>query len=137
MERTKKTSERELKFIIIVCIYFNRARGYPDPVVTWRREDGNEIILKDSMGTKTPGKNFLISFLFYFYFPLWRFLLTRVLKLLSSGLIFFSLFTVTSFRGEVLKLTKIARNEMGSYLWVVYAINFYIQQGMEKFYNYF
>ncbi|KAL7030265.1 hypothetical protein ACKWTF_006596 [Chironomus riparius] len=54
-----------------------RARGYPTPVVTWRREDGNEIILKDSMGSKTP---------------------------------------VTSFRGEVLKLTKIGRNEMGSYL---------------------
>ncbi|CRK96482.1 CLUMA_CG009931, isoform A, partial [Clunio marinus] len=54
-----------------------RARGYPEPVVTWRREDGNEIILKDSMGTKTH---------------------------------------VASFRGEILKLTKIARNEMGSYL---------------------
>ncbi|XP_068158214.1 protein CEPU-1 [Drosophila tropicalis] len=54
-----------------------RARGYPEPIVTWRREDGNEIVLKDSMGTKT---------------------------------------LVTSYRGEVLKLTKISRNEMGSYL---------------------
>ncbi|XP_030380837.1 lachesin [Scaptodrosophila lebanonensis] len=54
-----------------------RARGYPEPIVTWRREDGNEIVLKDNMGTKT---------------------------------------LVTSFRGEVLKLTKISRNEMGSYL---------------------
>ncbi|XP_067637073.1 uncharacterized protein DIP-alpha [Eurosta solidaginis] len=54
-----------------------RARGYPEPIVTWRREDGNEIILKDNMGTKTM---------------------------------------VSSFRGEVLKLTKISRNEMGSYL---------------------
>ncbi|KAG5683421.1 hypothetical protein PVAND_012704 [Polypedilum vanderplanki] len=57
----------------LVC----RARGYPTPTVNWRREDGNEIILKDPSGAKTP---------------------------------------VTSFRGEVLKLTKIARNEMGSYL---------------------
>ncbi|KAI8121633.1 Lachesin [Lucilia cuprina] len=54
-----------------------RARGYPEPIVTWRREDGNEIVLKDSVGTKTM---------------------------------------VSSYRGEVLKLTKISRNEMGSYL---------------------
>ncbi|XP_065364875.1 leucine-rich repeats and immunoglobulin-like domains protein 1 [Calliphora vicina] len=54
-----------------------RARGYPEPIVTWRREDGNEIILKDNVGTKT---------------------------------------LVSSYRGEVLKLTKISRNEMGSYL---------------------
>ncbi|XP_053950212.1 lachesin [Anastrepha ludens] len=54
-----------------------RARGYPEPIVTWRREDGNEIVLKDSIGTKSM---------------------------------------VSSFRGEVLKLTKISRNEMGSYL---------------------
>ncbi|XP_036343982.1 uncharacterized protein LOC118753212 [Rhagoletis pomonella] len=54
-----------------------RARGYPEPIVTWRREDGNEIVLKDNVGTKTM---------------------------------------VSSFRGEVLKLTKISRSEMGSYL---------------------
>ncbi|KAH8387985.1 hypothetical protein KR093_010784, partial [Drosophila rubida] len=54
-----------------------RARGYPEPIVTWRREDGGEIVLKDSQGTKT---------------------------------------LVSSYRGEVLKLTKISRNEMGSYL---------------------
>ncbi|XP_059223212.1 uncharacterized protein LOC106086339 [Stomoxys calcitrans] len=54
-----------------------RARGYPEPIVTWRREDGNEIVLKDSVGTKT---------------------------------------LVSSYRGEVLKLAKISRNEMGSYL---------------------
>ncbi|EDV92466.1 lachesin [Drosophila grimshawi] len=54
-----------------------RARGYPEPIVTWRREDGSEIVLKDNAGTKT---------------------------------------LVSSYRGEVLKLTKISRNEMGSYL---------------------
>ncbi|XP_062139545.1 lachesin [Drosophila sulfurigaster albostrigata] len=54
-----------------------RARGYPEPIVTWRREDGGEIVLKDNQGTKT---------------------------------------LVSSYRGEVLKLTKISRNEMGSYL---------------------
>ncbi|KFB41814.1 AGAP001048-PA-like protein [Anopheles sinensis] len=54
-----------------------RAKGYPGPVVTWRREDGTEIVLKDATGTKQ---------------------------------------LVTSYRGEVLKLTKISRSEMGSYL---------------------
>uniref|UniRef100_A0A182FIH1 Ig-like domain-containing protein n=1 Tax=Anopheles albimanus TaxID=7167 RepID=A0A182FIH1_ANOAL len=54
-----------------------RAKGYPGPVVTWRREDGNEIALKDATGAKQ---------------------------------------LVTSYRGEVLKLTKISRSEMGSYL---------------------
>ncbi|XP_062537206.1 lachesin-like isoform X2 [Armigeres subalbatus] len=54
-----------------------RAKGYPEPVVTWRREDGTEIVLKDSAGTKQ---------------------------------------LVTSYRGEVLKLVKISRSEMGSYL---------------------
>ncbi|ALC48222.1 CG32791, partial [Drosophila busckii] len=54
-----------------------RARGYPEPIVTWRREDGGEIVIKDNAGTKT---------------------------------------LVSSYRGEVLKLTKISRNEMGSYL---------------------
>uniref|UniRef100_A0A1B0CRC5 Putative lachesin n=1 Tax=Lutzomyia longipalpis TaxID=7200 RepID=A0A1B0CRC5_LUTLO len=54
-----------------------RARGYPEPIVTWRREDNEEIILKDSQGAKQH---------------------------------------VTSFRGEILKLTKLSRGEMGAYL---------------------
>ncbi|XP_039431683.1 lachesin [Culex pipiens pallens] len=54
-----------------------RAKGYPEPVVTWRREDTTEIVLKDAAGTKQ---------------------------------------LVNSYRGEVLKLTKISRSEMGSYL---------------------
>ena len=35
---------------------FSRARGYPHPNVTWRREDGSEIIIKDHSGTKQLGK---------------------------------------------------------------------------------
>ncbi|XP_059616919.1 lachesin [Phlebotomus argentipes] len=54
-----------------------RARGYPEPIVTWRREDNEEIILKDSLGSKQH---------------------------------------VTSYRGEILKLTKLSRGEMGAYL---------------------
>nr|XP_040236516.2 lachesin isoform X3 [Anopheles coluzzii] len=29
-----------------------RAKGYPEPIVTWRREDGTDIILKDAAGSK-------------------------------------------------------------------------------------
>ncbi|XP_061497048.1 lachesin isoform X1 [Anopheles gambiae] len=54
-----------------------RAKGYPEPIVTWRREDGTDIILKDAAGSKQ---------------------------------------IVPSYRGEVLKLSKISRSEMGSYL---------------------
>lgn len=32
-----------------------RARGYPDPHVLWRREDGHEIIIRESNGHKTKG----------------------------------------------------------------------------------
>ena len=52
----KKYENKRSKNLLSLCIYVDRARGYPTPVVTWRREDGNEIILKDSMGSKTPGK---------------------------------------------------------------------------------
>lgn len=41
----------------------HRARGYPEPVVTWRREDGNEIVLKDSSGAKQLGESCARSFL--------------------------------------------------------------------------
>lgn len=42
------------------CQY--RARGYPEPIVTWRREDGDEIVLKDSSGAKQLGKSFDYEF---------------------------------------------------------------------------
>ncbi|KAL5276015.1 hypothetical protein ACFFRR_001691 [Megaselia abdita] len=54
-----------------------RARGYPEPVVTFRREDGKDIVLKDSSGTKN-----LVPF----------------------------------HKGEILKLNRVSRNEMGNYL---------------------
>ncbi|XP_054289992.1 lachesin-like [Macrosteles quadrilineatus] len=53
-----------------------KARGYPTPHVTWRREDNGEIVVKEA-GGKTK---------------------------------------VTSYQGEVLKLPKITRGEMGAYL---------------------
>ncbi|KAG8333229.1 hypothetical protein J6590_005987 [Homalodisca vitripennis] len=53
-----------------------KARGYPTPHVTWRREDNGDIIVKEP-GGKTK---------------------------------------VSSYQGEVLKLAKITRSEMGAYL---------------------
>jgi len=32
-----------------------RARGYPKPVITWSREDGNSIIIKEGQGGKRKG----------------------------------------------------------------------------------
>lgn len=38
--------------VTLVC----RARGNPEPVVTWRREDGEGIMVKDSLGNRQLGK---------------------------------------------------------------------------------
>ncbi|CAG9857073.1 unnamed protein product [Phyllotreta striolata] len=54
-----------------------RARGHPDPHVQWRREDGQDIVIREPGGTKTG---------------------------------------VSSYQGEVLKLWKISRTEMGAYM---------------------
>lgn len=46
-----------MTFIHFIQFYnLYRARGYPHPNVTWRREDGAEIVLKDSIGTKQLGE---------------------------------------------------------------------------------
>ncbi|KAG5875642.1 hypothetical protein JTB14_003486 [Gonioctena quinquepunctata] len=34
-----------------------RARGHPEPYVQWRREDGNDIIIKEPGEQRTPGLN--------------------------------------------------------------------------------
>ena len=31
-------------------------RGYPEPVLTWRREDNQPIMLRDSAGGQTQGE---------------------------------------------------------------------------------
>lgn len=41
----------------LVC----KARGYPKPHITWRREDYEEIIRKDASGIKERGKKFLLN----------------------------------------------------------------------------
>lgn len=41
----------------LVC----RARGNPEPIVTWRREDGEGIMVKDSLGNRQLGKRPLNS----------------------------------------------------------------------------
>ena len=31
------------------------ARGYPEPTLTWRREDGEQIVLRDNVGGSIRG----------------------------------------------------------------------------------
>lgn len=40
-----------------------RARGTPPPKIMWRREDGNDIIIKDTNGLKSKG-----TYFFYIFF---------------------------------------------------------------------
>ncbi|CAH1174223.1 unnamed protein product [Phaedon cochleariae] len=54
-----------------------RARGQPEPHVQWRREDGEDIVVKEPAGQRMG---------------------------------------VSSYQGEVLKLWKISRTEMGAYM---------------------
>lgn len=81
--------------IVKSCISYFRLK------VTWRREDGNDIILKDNTGTKQQGIFHATSF-------------TSEHHLHTLPIVIFP--TVASFSGEVLKLTKLSRGEMGSYL---------------------
>lgn len=41
-----------------------KAKGYPQPQIIWRREDGGEIILKDTSGAKEKGRWFYIVFIY-------------------------------------------------------------------------
>lgn len=38
-----------------------KARGFPKPKITWRREDGREIIARNGPHGKTKGKNTQIT----------------------------------------------------------------------------
>ncbi len=57
-----KIAKKKVNFLIIKLSIFIvcRARGYPEPIVTWRREDGAEIVLKDQQGQKQHGEAFCI-----------------------------------------------------------------------------
>lgn len=43
-----------------------RARGFPEPDVTWRREDRRPIVLTRQEQKKTEGWNNLFKFFFFF-----------------------------------------------------------------------
>ncbi|XP_015599058.1 lachesin isoform X2 [Cephus cinctus] len=83
-----------------------RAQGIPTPRVMWRREGGREIIIREAFGASTLGqktrgkadKNVRME----------------VRKWMSAKSIHVS--SVAQFQGEILKLTKITRGEMGAYL---------------------
>ncbi|XP_014473731.1 PREDICTED: lachesin-like isoform X2 [Dinoponera quadriceps] len=63
-----------------------RARGVPAPRVSWRREDGRNIIIREQSAVSGQNQKSHVST------------------------------TVTEYFGEDLKITKISRNEMGVYL---------------------
>lgn len=43
--------------VVLTC----RAIGRPHPNVTWRREDGIELLLQDHTGHKSPGKRVTLT----------------------------------------------------------------------------
>lgn len=78
----------------LVC----KSRGFPKPKITWKREDGREIIARNGPHGKTKCKfnhNFQYS-------------LSYIINIPS--------FTALLVEGEMLSLTKITRSEMGAYM---------------------
>lgn len=75
----------------LVC----KSRGFPKPKITWKREDGREIIARNGPHGKTKCKQNSWSFIIFFN---WKFI------------------AALNVEGEMLSLTKITRSEMGAYL---------------------
>lgn len=86
----------------LVC----KARGFPKPKITWRREDGREIIARNGSHGKSKGNavNYKMSCAS-----------KRILQY-SINTFLYVLFAALSVEGEMLWLTKITRSEMGIYL---------------------
>jgi neurotrimin len=77
----------------LVC----KSRGFPKPKITWKREDGREIIARNGPHGKTKCKQLtLIQH-------------SEINKNINH-------FTALQVEGEMLSLTKITRSEMGAYM---------------------
>lgn len=96
-----------------------KARGFPKPKITWRREDGREIIARNGPHGKTKGKQIQISQ--FATFDTASISILRIGNRLYEHLINEFVFEFVHYQalvveGEMLWLTKITRSEMGIYL---------------------
>jgi len=96
---------REGQNISLVC----KARGYPEPYVMWRREDGEEMLIGGEHG-KRPYFAALHFGLTGFFSPF--FLLSTIPNPQ------FLIPTVNVVDGELLHITKVSRLHMAAYLCV-------------------
>lgn len=76
----------------LVC----KSRGFPKPKITWKREDGRDIIARNGPHGKTKCKLAIFH--------------------KTSDEINLKFMIAISVEGEILSLTKITRSEMGAYL---------------------
>ncbi|KAH8400326.1 hypothetical protein KR215_010448 [Drosophila sulfurigaster] len=84
----------------LVC----RARGHPKPKITWRREDGREIIARNGVHQKTKGENGAIKE-------------SNRMSILNAIFMKQKLqIAAISVEGEMLTLSKVTRSEMGAYM---------------------
>lgn len=79
---------REGSNVTLVC----KARGYPEPYVMWRREDGEEMAVGGEDG--------------------------NLENLFKNMLLIFNTFAVNVVDGEILHITKVSRLHMAPYLCV-------------------
>lgn len=87
----------------LVC----RARGHPKPKITWRREDGREIIARNGVHQKTKGREGAANS---------ETDLLACLMCFQQYMTFFFSFTAQAVEGEMLTLSKVTRSEMGAYM---------------------
>lgn len=73
----------------LVC----KARGFPKPKITWRREDGTDVIVRGGPSAKSRG-------LFNY----------------SINMVNVTWVAVPHVEGEMLTLSKVTRSEMGAYM---------------------
>lgn len=90
----------------LVC----RARGHPKPKITWRREDGREIIARSGTHQKTKGTPGGLAFSTFKHIPP-----SNIHTIFS--MIFCELRSIAiAVEGEMLTLSKVTRSEMGAYM---------------------
>lgn len=88
---------RENSNVTLKC----RAHGSPQPTIKWKRDDNSKININKSLSGEYAARF------------RWRVLLILTLE---RFFIFYNIYTVYDWDGDVLEITKISRLDMGAYL---------------------
>ena len=105
-ETSSDTIVKEGEDVMLTC----KATGRPEPQIMWKREDGKTFIVKEGPVKKkglSIGKKLKIKSLS---------ILRNLIYIEKFNLIMVSLILVFPHRGEVLRLHKVRRRDMGAFM---------------------